>query len=72
MREKAPRRATLVTECVTLKSKLQLGGENNVATKLIKAGTISSAVLPTETDFFKFSEILLDVLLQQKRQRPEH
>lgn len=54
MTEKDPRRATLVTEHVTLKSKLQLGGENNVATKLIKVGAISSAMLPTETDFFFF------------------
>lgn len=35
-RKRDPSCATLVTEHVTLKSKLQLGGENNVVTKLIK------------------------------------
>lgn len=62
--ERDPRRTTLVTAHVTLKSKLQLGGENNVATKLIKMGAISSAILPTETHFFpfffQFSRIKLD------------
>lgn len=80
MREKDPRRATLVTEHVTLKSKLQLGGENNVATKLIKVGAISSAILPTETHslslslFFKFSRILLDFFFcfSRKDKRPQH
>lgn len=60
-------RRTLVTERVTLKSKLQLGGENNVGTKLIKVGAVRSisASVPTETRplfffFFNFSRILLD------------
>lgn len=53
-RERDPRRTTLGTEHVTLKSKLQLGGENNVATKLIKMGPFHQRFYLLRPSFFFF------------------